>query len=435
MPEPMAGRTLGAMSEVLPVRPLVAWSLLVAIAAAWGAYLNSQGEPIRLGAAPLFGKFDLGVGLASLVPVCVGALAIAVGPRLAMKLGWRRLLLAASAGAALWGLALAVTDGTSAIIAPVLDRHDYLASLPMVGDPLHFLDVFVDRLPSFSLHVQSHPPGMLLVIWALASTGLPVAAATTIVIVTIGASTAAAALIVVRSLVGESRARAAAPFVCFAPIAIWTVTSADGLFMGVAAWSVALFAIATARSTSWGGVPALASGVLFGVGMLMSYGIVAVGGVVVAIGLAQGRIRPLLVVVSGVALVVSGAALAGFWWLDGLEATTARYALGAASTRPYGFFFVSNLAAFALALGPAVAIALGELGDRRLWFVTGAALAGLLLANVSGLSKGEVERIWLPFAPWLLVACAALPAVMRRWALSLQVATGIAIQIVVRTPW
>jgi hypothetical protein len=38
-----------------------------------------------------------------------------------------------------------------------------------------------------------------------------------------------------------------------------------------------------------------------------------------------------------------------------------------------------------------------------------AALAAMALATASNLSKGEVERIWLPFAMWLLVLAALLP--------------------------
>jgi hypothetical protein len=41
--------------------------------------------------------------------------------------------------------------------------------------------------------------------------------------------------------------------------------------------------------------------------------------------------------------------------------------------------------------------------------LAGAAVAAVVVADLSGLSKGEVERIWLPFAPWVTTAAAALP--------------------------
>ena len=39
-----------------------------------------------------------------------------------------------------------------------------------------------------------------------------------------------------------------------------------------------------------------------------------------------------------------------------------------------------------------------------------AAVAAILAADLSGLSKAEVERIWLPFAVWLPPAPACYPA-------------------------
>ena len=54
--------------------------------------------------------------------------------------------------------------------------------------------------------------------------------------------------------------------------------------------------------------------------------------------------------------------------------------------------------------------------------LTSAAAAIVLTADLSRMSKGEVERIWLPFVPWLLISTAFLP---RRWR-----TTGVAVQVV-----
>ncbi|MFI1168155.1 hypothetical protein ACH4UM_32330 [Streptomyces sp. NPDC020801] len=51
--------------------------------------------------------------------------------------------------------------------------------------------------------------------------------------------------------------------------------------------------------------------------------------------------------------------------------------------------------------GPATA-------EARLGLLVLCALLALLAADVSGMSKAETERIWLPFAMWLLPACALL---------------------------
>jgi hypothetical protein len=57
------------------------------------------------------------------------------------------------------------------------------------------------------------------------------------------------------------------------------------------------------------------------------------------------------------------------------------------------------------------------------------------------MSKGEVERIWLPFVPWLLLATSALAGqpgnprgTTRRW-LILQLAAGLLVQILFVAPW
>ena len=99
----------------------------------------------------------------------------------------------------------------------------------------------------------------------------------------------------------------------------------------------------------------------------------------------------------------------------------------------------SNAAALAIACGPAVVVGLVALRDHRLWRVVGGALAAVALAALIGLSKGEVERIWLPFTVWLLAAGAV--AVQRwgpsslRWWLGAQVAVALAVQTIFRTGW
>jgi hypothetical protein len=124
---------------------------------------------------------------------------------------------------------------------------------------------------------------------------------------------------------------------------------------------------------------------------------------------------------------------AGFNWLEGLDATRELYSAGVASRRPYGDFLVIDLAAFALAVGPAAAAGLGRLRDQRVWLLAGAALVALAVADLSGMSRGETERIWLPFAPWMLIAAAALRGA-RGW-LTAQVALGLMLQAGVRSPW
>ena len=51
------------------------------------------------------------------------------------------------------------------------------------------------------------------------------------------------------------------------------------------------------------------------------------------------------------------------------------------------------------------------------------------------MSKAEVERIWLPFVPWLLVGTALLSPRWRRWGLGIQLGTAIVVQHLLATGW
>jgi hypothetical protein len=203
--------------------------------------------------------------------------------------------------------------------------------------------------------------------------------------------------------------------------------------MALSAWGIALFVLATGRRDVAGDVLAGAAGLVLGASLFFSYGVAPLVLVVVAAAVARRRVRPLLIAGGAVVLVAVTFAASGFWWPEGLAETIERYEAGIAARRPYGFFLVNNLAAFAVVLGPAIAVALTRLRDRRLWVLVGVSLVAVAAADLSGLSKGEVERIWLPFVPWVAVAAAALEN-SRRW-LALQAGAAIAIGVVVITPW
>jgi hypothetical protein len=51
------------------------------------------------------------------------------------------------------------------------------------------------------------------------------------------------------------------------------------------------------------------------------------------------------------------------------------------------------------------------------------------------MSKGEVERIWLPFVHWLLLSTALLPERWRQSGLALQVGVALALQHLLYTSW
>jgi hypothetical protein len=64
-----------------------------------------------------------------------------------------------------------------------------------------------------------------------------------------------------------------------------------------------------------------------------------------------------------------------------------------------------------------------------------AALLAVVIADLSALSKAETERIWLPFAVWLLAAPALLPRPSHRFWLALQAFGALAVNHLFFTNW
>src|SRR5690606_13469324 len=109
----------------------------------------------------------------------------------------------------------------------------------------------------------------------------------------------------------------------------------------------------------------------------------------------------------------------------------ARWAFGSGSKRPYEYVLYANLALFAIITGPATAVGLARLRHRRAWLLVGAALLAVAVLDLSGVTRGDVERIWLAFAPWVVLACTGLSS----WWLAAQVAVALGVQATVRLMW
>ena len=183
---------------------------------------------------------------------------------------------------------------------------------------------------------------------------------------------------------------------------------------------------------------AVVGGVLFACTALLSYGLVLLVIIPCAVAVRRRQFRVVTIaaaVVGAVLLVVWFGT--GFSWWEGLTATRMRYFAGAGGRRPYGYFLFANLAAFAIAVGPATAVGLTRLRREPLALLVGSAVAVVLLADVSGMSKAEVERIWLPFVPWVMAAGAVLATRLwqtRMW-LAVQVCSALLVAVAIRSPW
>ena len=458
--EPSEAPTTGSRSRALAgtVVPLVAWVALVAVA--W-----ARAEPYRalwqLRGAPIAGFFDRHVSVATVLVLAFGLVLARYLPRWCRTLGWRRMLLAAALAFVAWGSATALVRGVDHLDRGMAHRHEYPAVVPFVDEVgvATFIDTYTDDevLRQHPIHVQGHPVGIALAYVGLDRIGLGGSGWAAAATVAVGTLAVPGVLVTVREVAGEDRARRLAPFLALAPATVWAVTSADQVFAAVAAWAIALAALATAEGRDLRSRAALgvASGLLWGLGIHLTYGLAPIAAVAAAVIAWRRRWKVLPAIVVGALAVVAAFALAGFWWVDGLEATRVRYDAGIGSIRPRRYFtFLGNPAAFSLAVGPAAWVAIARVRDARLWLLAAGGLVAVVVANLSGLSKAEVERIWLPFAPWVLVltgGLAALGAGARRarrswsWApgwppvagnlLAVQVVLAVVIVSVVNTPW
>jgi methylthioxylose transferase len=446
------------------------WDLLVVagavalVVAAWavGGWLTAHGHDVHAPTPPLYAGYAPRWGPGSPYTLVVALLVVLAGPPVAARLGWRRLLAVAWLAAVAWTVALAMIDGWQTGIAGRLEAPtEYLRQVPLVTDPGEFLRTFAEHIlafrpGSFTTHVAAHPPLAVLLFVGLDRIGLGGGGPAGVLCILVGASAPVAVAVTLRALggpAGERLARAALPFGVLAPAFIWVGVSADGLYAGVLAWAVALLALAGGGgAVRWWPVAAVGSGLLFGACLFFSYGLVLAGLLPAAVLLLTRRIGPVLVAGVAVAAVVAGFAAAGFWWFDGYLLTKQLYAqpmqLGSAD-RSYAYWVWAAPAAFAVALGPATVAGMrrvlaglpglraGRTGTpgRLLAALSGAALLAVLAADLSGLSRGESERIWLPFAMWLVAAAGLLPARHVRWWLAAQAVVALAVNHLLAPPW
>jgi len=253
-------------------------------------------------------------------------------------------------------------------------------------------------------------------------------------------------VVTVRALADEVTARSAAPFVSVAPTAIWVAVSADGYFAGVAAWAIALLALATRRMVRWPVLAASGAGLLLGWAIFLNYGLalMALPALAVLISAPEPRsaLRALAAAVVAALAVVGVFAAAGFWWFDGYTLVQQRYWQGIALNRPFQYWSWANLASVVCAIGLGSVAGISRVFDiaalrRRsgLQLLLLAALLAILCADLSMLSKAETERIWLPFTVWLTAAPALLPAPSHRGWLALNVVGALLLNHLILTNW
>ncbi|MFJ5262333.1 hypothetical protein ACIQAC_17880 [Streptomyces sp. NPDC088387] len=416
-------------SSLRDAAAVLAAGLLVVAAVLVGRHIEDTDGTLFVGWPPLLADWDPHVGPGTPAAIVFAVALIAYGPPLAARLPWRTLLATAWGGGMAWIWSLALIDGWHrGVAARLTTRYEYLQVIDRFHNiPATLRDftghILIGTPDHWPAHVAGHPPAATVTFVLLDRIGLGGGAWAAVWCITLGATAGVAVLVTVRALASEELARRAAPFLVLAPGAVWMGVSADAYFAAVAAWSVALLALALTGRSAW---CATGSGLLFGLTCYLSYGLTlmaCVGLAVLVLGRREARGRPVLLVyfLPGLAVVPAVFTALGFNWWEAYHLLVDRYDQGAGGVRPYWYWIWANPACTVLVVGLATAAGLWRAGaalarDRRLGtadarlalLVAGGVLA-ILAADLSGMSKAETERIWLPFALWMLPACAFLP--------------------------
>lgn len=417
---------------------------------------------------PLHGYPQVKLGIGTIPAVLLALAALRWADPMAKRLPWRRLLLVAYAAGLVWLLALALVDGPEGISRVLGNPTEYLETARAVDDVPGLLREYVSRIPydapegNWPVHIAGHPPGMVLFFVLLVKVGLGGDLAAGLVVTVIAATMPLAVMTTVRLLGAEDAARVAAPYLVLSPSAVFLAVSADAVMATTVAWGMAWLALASRgirrdvpvdlpagngqeRPVVSGLAATLAAvlaGLVLGYAVFMSYGLLLAGVLALAV-VWLGRRRWVLPVAAASAVVVALTfAAGGFAWWEAYPVLVDRYWDGLAHMRPGAYWTWGNLAALAISAGPLVGAGFGATwaarrnqADRVIVVLVAAAVIMVAFADASQMSRAEVERIWLPFIPWLTLGCALLPERWRRPGLALQLGTALLVQHLLYTSW
>jgi len=343
-----------------------------------------------------------------------------------------------------------------------------VALSPEAADPLEFLRRHDELLPTFrkgAKHAATHPPGPVLVYRGLIAlcdhapsltrtvlrlSGLPEtnplrarpehAASTRAAAVLGGVLILLACVLTVWPVAGLARGVGCGPLASARLGVLWTLLPGpvlllpqfdQALALPVAASAAALSRALRAERAGSGAAWAIASGLAGGLAVALSYGapaFLSLGGVaVLAASLAGGLKLTRALRWCALAALVTAAAFAVPALVGHHPIASARAALRIhreffTQPRDYAVWLVFDPLDLAVFIGLPVAVSLvfaaaraARRGVARARLQPDeafrlAALAALGVLLVSGQTRGEVGRIWIPIMPVLLVAALARPA-------------------------
>ena len=179
---------------------------------------------------------------------------------------------------------------------------------------------------------------------------------------------------------------------------------------------------------------------------MLSYGLLLLGILALTVLFLGRSWLPVPTAAVAALSVVVAFGVLGFSYLDALSALHERYYDGVGGRRQAAYWMWGDLAALAFSAGPLAGAGVAQLlsrartslrdeSTRVIAALAAAGVASVLVADATQLSKAEVERIWLPFVPWILLSCALLPDGWRRRGLVLQLAVALAVEHLLQTGW
>ena len=428
-------------------RELLIWAGLVAVGLGITALAVALSARVGSAGAPFTGRYRFKIEIGSfLAPATAITVLAAVKSGIADRLRWPILLAVAYASAIWWAVSLALVDGGNGFASPIDSPNEYFRDVPSVGShPGQFLHSFVAEAPHYSVATRTHPPGPVLLLWVVGKLGIHRPETIGILVTLLACAYVPVLAIGVRSLCHETAARRLLPILVLAPYAVWLAVSMDAIVLLLAAVFVTLGVVGSepGRRPLW----ALGSGLVLGLDAMLNYAVVWLGVSVMAVYFV--RRRPLLNVITaiGALLPLGVARLFGFSWAAGLSLAQHDFSVRVGPHRSWLLWALLDLVLLLIACGPAIIRAFLRLHLTPGWpFVVGAGLA-VIFAILSGLSRGEVERSWLAFYPFLLIPAVA-PAVrpprgtvgmdagpVPYWPVAVGAVGAIVIEAVLRTTW
>jgi hypothetical protein len=381
-----------------PWSDIVIWMVTLAVGLALSYLLRRWQAPRFSALSPFVRAWHLRLNVADAVAAVIAVLVVLGGLRRWLdRVAWPFVLLGAFLVSAAWTVSLALA-GTGGLAGRTVPGGITDAARAIGDSPGAYLRSATQP------GAEGLPRGATLVVWGLQHLGLHTAAGVGLALTLAGCLSVPLVLIAVRSLCHEPAARRLAPVLAVAPYAIWMAGSIDGLVLTLTAGAIACGTVGSEpdRTPAW----AAAAGFLLGIASLISYVAWLLAAAVVITYFV--RRRPLPNLITGVAFLVPlfGAQLAGFVWSSGFTAARAQVSGTSPRQSLPAWLLVDVLAVLAVS-GPTLVASARKIRRTPGWpFLLGAGI-GLGFAVATGLSRGDAERVLLPFLPWLLVAAVA----------------------------